>query len=254
MILYALRHLAQSEAIVRSSAISNISYSLFLILPKGLKYQGLIQISFNYSGKSDTFIDYSGAFVSSIILNGKSLPTVSFNKDRILLANNIIAQGNNIVEISFENNYSESQGGLHHFKDPKDGLEYLWTQFESINAHECFPCFDQPDIRCPLTLVTATPDKWEVVSAEREAMQMTHSESKQFDFPEKFMAEIPKGFILRVFPPTLPIPSYLYSVLQAHMNMQNTLRKVIFHQLEYLQGNQLRNSFKKSTICLQYYC
>ena len=51
---------------------------------------------------------------------------------------------------SYENDYDHTGDGFHQFKDPEDGEEYLYSNFEPYEAHRLFPCFDQPDIKATL--------------------------------------------------------------------------------------------------------
>ncbi|MEO5874460.1 MAG: aminopeptidase N, partial [Streptosporangiaceae bacterium] len=41
---------------------------------------------------------------------------------------------------------------------------YLYTQFETADAHRMFTCFDQPDLKSVYTFTVTAPDGWEVIS------------------------------------------------------------------------------------------
>lgn len=69
--------------------------------------------------------------------------------------------------------------GIHYFKDPDDGEEYLYSQFESADAHKCFPCFDQPDLKAPYSLLVFAPENWVVVST-KTTKQISHKEDLAF--------------------------------------------------------------------------
>jgi len=45
------------------------------------------------------------------------------------------------IEISYSNDYSKAAAGLIRSKDPEDGSEYIYTDFEPYYAHNLFPCF-----------------------------------------------------------------------------------------------------------------
>jgi aminopeptidase N len=47
--------------------------------------------------------------------------------------------------------------GLHRFVDPVDGSVYLYTQFETFDAHRMFACFDQPDLKATFRLTVEAP-------------------------------------------------------------------------------------------------
>ena len=54
--------------------------------------------------------------------------------------------------------------GLHRFVDPVDGSVYLYTQFETFDAHRMYACFDQPDLKATFRLTVQAPGDWVVVS------------------------------------------------------------------------------------------
>lgn len=74
----------------------------------------------------------------------------------------------NSVQIWFTASYHHDGEGLHQYKDPSDNEEYLYTQFEAFNAHKCFPCFDQPNIKAELDFASFSPKSWDVISNELE--------------------------------------------------------------------------------------
>ena len=60
--------------------------------------------------------------------------------------------------------YMHTGEGLHRFVDPVDGEVYLYSQFEVADARRVFACFDQPDLKAPLTLTVTAPAHWTVVA------------------------------------------------------------------------------------------
>ncbi len=60
--------------------------------------------------------------------------------------------------------YSRTGEGLHRFVDPVDGEVYLYTQFETYDAHRMYACFDQPDLKANFTLQVTAPSHWTCVS------------------------------------------------------------------------------------------
>ena len=53
--------------------------------------------------------------------------------------------------------YSNTGEGLHRFIDPADGEVYLYAQTFLDDAQRVFACFDQPDLKAPVTLIVAAP-------------------------------------------------------------------------------------------------
>src|SRR5262245_622756 len=56
--------------------------------------------------------------------------------------------------------YSNTGEGLHRFTDPEDGEVYLYAQAGPGDAHRIFACFNQPDLKAPITLTASTPTGW----------------------------------------------------------------------------------------------
>ena len=54
--------------------------------------------------------------------------------------------------------------GLHRFADPVDKETYLYTQFETFDAHRMYACFDQPDLKATFAFTVEAPTHWHVVS------------------------------------------------------------------------------------------
>ena len=71
-------------------------------------------------------------------------------------------QGNE-VSIVFRTLYRHDGTGLISFTDGTDNNQYLYTQFEAFYAHKAFPCFNQPDLRAPLSFKALAPAEWTVV-------------------------------------------------------------------------------------------
>ena len=59
--------------------------------------------------------------------------------------------------------YMNTGEGLHRFVDPVDKEVYLYTQFETFDAHRMFACFDQPDLKATFAFTVAAPADWQVV-------------------------------------------------------------------------------------------
>src|SRR5215472_9066348 len=110
---------------------------------------------------ADTFIDLTAPGVRAITLNGAPVGTGSFDGDRITLAN--LAAGNEL-RVRAECAYSRSGEGLHRFSDPVDGGVYLYTDFETSDAHRVYACFDQPDLKASFEFTITVPEGWRVIS------------------------------------------------------------------------------------------
>ncbi|CAI2383377.1 unnamed protein product [Moneuplotes crassus] len=162
--------LYKEEAILRKKVISNVSYDLVLALRKGENFDGQILVTFDVNneefGEEELFIDYQGLGIKDLIINETSVDEGdAFNGQRIKLRRSLLKLGEtNTLSVVFKSKYNKDGTGAHHFKDPEDENEYVYTQFEAFHCHRAFPAFDQPDLRAALTLRTLSPEDWNVIS------------------------------------------------------------------------------------------
>ena len=155
--------LTQLEAEARAARISDVSYELILDLNAGAeRYRGTNTIRFNDSGQGDTFIDLTGDTIEFFALNGDPIDNPDWNGHRVTLPGNLL-KAENLLHITYENEYDHTGNGFHQFIDPEDNQEYLYSNFEPFNAHRLLPCFDQPDIKATYRLTVAAPSHWEVI-------------------------------------------------------------------------------------------
>ncbi|MDT7572802.1 MAG: aminopeptidase [Actinomycetota bacterium] len=109
-----------------------------------------------------TYLDLTAASVSAITLNGDSLdPATAFDGNRITLPTTA-AENELFVEARCV--YMRTGEGLHRFVDPIDNSVYLYSQFETFDAHRMYACFDQPDLKSVFTFHVRAPRDWVVVS------------------------------------------------------------------------------------------
>ena len=110
---------------------------------------------------AQSFIDLDCAAVRSLRLNGVELDPSRYREaDRISLPE---LQEENELEVVAECRYMHTGEGLHRFVDPVDNRVYLYTQFETADAHRVFACFDQPDLKTTFELSVVAPADWHVV-------------------------------------------------------------------------------------------
>jgi aminopeptidase N len=120
------------------------------------------RLRFDAEAGAETFIDLIADVVRTVRVNGVDLdPAAVHNGTRITLVD--LAPTND-VEIVAECSYMHTGEGLHRFVDPVDARTYLYTQFETADAHRVYACFDQPDIKTVFELEVTAPADWQVVS------------------------------------------------------------------------------------------
>lgn len=111
-----------------------------------------------------TWLDYQGKGVQFVNLNGTELDVRQvFKGQRISLSSEHLKLGVNEIKILFQSAYRNDGCGMHSFTDPEDGEQYIYSQFEVFYSHCAFPCFEQPDLRAPITLTTFAPEKWTTI-------------------------------------------------------------------------------------------
>jgi aminopeptidase N len=107
-----------------------------------------------------TFVEVKGGRLEEVILNGVPLAAV-VDDDRLTLPG--LAAENELV-VRAELTYSQTGEGLHRFVDPEDGSVYLYAQTFLDDASRVFACFDQPDLKAPVTMTVSAPLGWEVAA------------------------------------------------------------------------------------------
>ncbi|NUP58494.1 MAG: aminopeptidase N, partial [Pseudarthrobacter sp.] len=163
-----LENLQRNEAAERSALISTASYDVSLDVRRaadpdvaGYTSRSVITFTASEPGTS-TFLDFIGAGVHSVFLNGKGLAVEDVvDGSRIRLDN---LQAENQVTVTGTALYSRSGEGMHRFVDPADGRTYLYTQYEPADARRVFANFEQPDLKATYTFHVMAPADWEVAS------------------------------------------------------------------------------------------
>jgi aminopeptidase N len=109
-----------------------------------------------------SYVDLTASVVHEVTLNGERLdPAAVFDGNRIRLPG--LAADNELVLVA-DCAYMRTGEGMHRFVDPVDNEVYLYTQFETFDAHRVYACFDQPDLKAVFRLSVTAPEHWTVVS------------------------------------------------------------------------------------------
>ncbi|MFV2198506.1 aminopeptidase N [Nocardiopsis sp. LOL_012] len=157
-------NLTRDEARERARILDVDSYTVELDLTTGdetFRSTTVIRFTSSEAG-ARTFVDLAAPAVASATLNGRELdPAELFDGERLVLPE--VAAENELTVVA-DAAYMRTGEGLHRFVDPVDGAVYLYSQFETADAHRMYTCFDQPDLKAAFELTVFAPDSWEVVS------------------------------------------------------------------------------------------
>ncbi|RAN74346.1 aminopeptidase N [Bacillus sp. SRB_336] len=161
-------NLSRAEAATRKSLVTVHAYDVRVDIsnaPKldepGFATQSTITFSSAVEGE-ETFLDFIGLEVESVVLNGSELDVGKVVRDARIALPGLASE--NEVTVRATAAYSRSGEGLHRFQDPADGLVYTYTQYEPADARRVFPNFEQPDLKAPFTFHITAPALWEVAS------------------------------------------------------------------------------------------
>ncbi|BAH33942.1 aminopeptidase N [Rhodococcus erythropolis] len=188
-------NLNRSEVAERSRTIDVTGYRVELDLRSAADsasktFSTVTTIDLTSSAES-TWLDFIGAAVDSVDVDGASIP-VEYDGSRIVLRG---LGGSNVVRVAAHGHYSRSGEGLHRFVDDADDQTYLYTQYEPADARRVFACFEQPDLKAPFTFEVTAPDGWEVLSNQPATRTLSVDGAQRVTFA-----------------PTLPISTYITAI------------------------------------------
>ncbi|MDQ6648532.1 MAG: aminopeptidase N, partial [Actinomycetota bacterium] len=162
-------NLTRVEAAERARRLNVATYAVDLDLTDGAGGPGeetfrsttVIAFTCREAG-GETFVELCAPRVHQIELNGRPIdPSAAFDGERITLTG--LAESNELRVVA-DCAYMRTGEGLHRFVDPVDDSVYLYSQFETSDAHRMYACFDQPDLKAIFDLTVVAPVGWEVVS------------------------------------------------------------------------------------------
>ena len=168
--------LTLAEARARAAAVSDVSYDLDLDLtdPAQGTYGCRAVVSFTCR-EPETFLELARAEDVVVELDGVRLDDACYDGRRIALTG---LGGDHRVVVEARVPYVNDGDGMHLFTDPADGAVYASAYVGMDVAQKVLPCFDQNDLKAPVTLrVTADPT-WTVLANGRT----TASEGGRWEF------------------------------------------------------------------------
>jgi aminopeptidase N len=158
-------NLTRDEAAQRAQLLDAAAYDITLDLTTGDKIfrtTSVVRFAARTPG-AGTFVDLIADAVHEVVLNGRSLPVHEVVSTGRIALDGLAAE--NELRVVADGTYMQTGEGLHRFVDPVDDEVYLYSQFEVADARRVFACFDQPDLKAPLTLTVTAPAHWTVTAA-----------------------------------------------------------------------------------------
>ena len=149
------------EARERASLVSDVSYDLHFDLTSPDTYTCRAVVRFTCASPgASTFLELAAA--QEVLVDG--LPAAAYDGRRITLTD---LAGSNEVVVEARIPYVTDGEGMHTFTDPADGATYVSAYVGMDVAQKVFPCFDQNDLKAPVTVAATVPAGWRVVANGR---------------------------------------------------------------------------------------
>src|SRR4051794_5113459 len=193
-------NLTRDEAMARSALVGTSAYAVRIDLSgrqvddPATRFTSVSRVRFHAREHGRVHLDLIADRVLAASLDGTDLDPAGFADSRFYVD---LTPGEHELSVEAVFRYSRSGDGLHRFVDPADGRSYLYTQFEAADARRVYACFEQPDLKARFSFSVVAPSSWTVVSGG------------------PVVAEEPAGdgFTLSTFGETLPISTYLTSLV-----------------------------------------
>ncbi len=149
--------LTLAEARERAALLSDVSYGLHLDLTDRATFgcRAVVRFACAEPGAT-TFLELARA--SDVTVDG--VP-VAYDGRRIELTG---LDATNEVVVEARIPYVTDGDGMHTFTDPADGETYVSAYVGMDIAQRVFPCFDQNDLKAPVTLSVRAPEGWSVLA------------------------------------------------------------------------------------------
>ncbi|HEX4655507.1 MAG TPA: aminopeptidase N [Mycobacteriales bacterium] len=160
-------NLTRDEARERARLLSVSEYDVHLDLTLGptesptFRSASTVRFTCTDPG-STTHVDITADQILEATLNGEPIDVGSaFTGRRLQLP--ALGETNELTVVA-DCRFMRTGEGLHRFTDPVDKETYLYTQFETFDAHRMFACFDQPDLKASFRFTVEAPSHWTVIS------------------------------------------------------------------------------------------
>ncbi|WP_121255803.1 aminopeptidase N [Nocardioides ferulae] len=185
--------LTLEEARARAAAVSAVEYDVHLDLtgPPADGFASRTVVRFVAAGP-ETFLELAGGRDVRVWVDGAAVADPGYSADRLPLHG---LSGRTEVVVEARLPYVTDGDGMHTFTDPADGERYVSAYCGMDNAQRVLACFDQPDLRAPVSLTVDAQPGWTVLANGRSVGSAADRSGGRWRFA-----------------PTPPIPPYLFVV------------------------------------------
>ncbi len=152
--------LTRAEAAERASLLRVDAYDVDLDVSGAAERDTFVSTcTMSFRADAPTFVELNAVELVDAKLNGRPLDPASLSENRLPLTE---LAGHNELVVRALMRFSHTGEGLHRFVDSEDGQTYLYAQSFLDDAQRIFACFDQPDLKAPVTLTVTAPTGWVV--------------------------------------------------------------------------------------------
>jgi len=179
----------------RGSTVDVVSYDVFVDLTgEGDTFWSRTELDFRCRREgASVFADLRAAGVRRMNLNGEDLPRRHLHGDGRLELPRLGAENTLTVEAEFS--YAHEGAGLYRVAGSGDGTACVYSKGIEARAPRIFCCFDQPDLRAPMTVAVRAHAGW----------------CCRANFPAVARPLGDEGGVWR-FAPTSPLAPYLFAL------------------------------------------
>jgi aminopeptidase N len=157
--------LTYTEARARAARISDVTYAIDLDLTSRESFGCRTTVTFDLEDpRATTFLELADARDLRLTVNDVPVAAPSYDGKRITLHD---LKPVNEVVVEARIPYVNDGDGMHTVTDPADDATYVAAYAGMDLAHRVFACFDQPDLKAPITLTVTAPDDWKVLGNGR---------------------------------------------------------------------------------------
>ncbi|NPC98178.1 aminopeptidase N [Nocardioides sp. zg-DK7169] len=158
--------LTLDEARARAAQLSDVAYDIELDLTEAsAETFGCRTVVTFTTREPETFLELTAARDLLVLVDGAPA-TEAYDGRRIALTD--LPTGVPVrVEVSARVPYVTDGDGMHRFTDPADGETYLSAYLGMDVSQRVFPCFDQVDLKAPVTMTVRADPAWTVLANGR---------------------------------------------------------------------------------------